>query len=84
MESVLDEESQAFLESGPTAPELMRAQASQRASFVRGVERIGGFGGKSDVLAPSEVYLGSPDGHGRTQERLMKLTPEDLHGTAKE
>ena len=84
VEAVLDEELRAFLESGPTAAELARAQTSQRASFVRGVERIGGFGGKSDVLAASEVYLGSPDGHRRTQETLMNAAPADVHAAARE
>ena len=84
LEAVLDEELRAFLESGPTAAELARAQTSQRASFVRGVERIGGFGGKSDVLAASEVYLGSPDGHRRTQETMLSATPEDVHAAAVE
>ena len=84
VEAVLDEELQAFLASGPTAAELSRAQASQRASFIRGVERIGGFGGKSDVLAASEVYLGSPDGHERQQENILSATVADVHGAATE
>ena len=84
VEAVLDEELGAFLESGPTQAELERAQASQKAAFIRGVERIGGFGGKSDVLAASEVYLGSPDGHLRTQENLANATVADVHGAAAE
>jgi zinc protease len=84
VEAVLDEELQAFLASGPTAAELARAQASQRASFIRGVERIGGFGGKSDVLAASEVYLGSPDGHERQQENILNANVADVHGAATE
>ncbi|MYF96323.1 MAG: insulinase family protein [Holophagales bacterium] len=84
VEAVLDEELEAFLASGPTAAELARAQASTRASFIRGVERIGGFGGKSDVLAASEVYLGSPDGHKTTQANLLSATVADVHGAALE
>ena len=84
VEAVLEEELQAFLASGPTAEELARAQASQRASFIRGVERIGGFGGKSDVLAASEVYLGSPDGHVQQQENLLTATISDVHNAAVE
>ena len=83
-EAVLDEELAAFLESGPTAAELARAQTRQRASFVRGVERIGGFGGKSDVPAASEVYLGSPGGHLRTQETIMNATSADVQAAAVE
>ena len=84
VEAALDEELRAFLESGPTPAELARAQAGQRASFVRGVERIGGFGGKSDVLASSEVYLGSPDGHRRMQETVLGAAPADVHAAAGE
>ncbi|MCY3928904.1 MAG: pitrilysin family protein [Acidobacteria bacterium] len=84
VEAVLDEELEAFLASGPTEAELARAQASTRASFIRGVERIGGFGGKSDVLAASEVYLGSPDGHKTTQANLLSATVADVHGAALE
>lgn len=84
VEAVLDEELEAFLASGPTEAELARAQASTRASFIRGVERIGGFGGKSDVLAASEVYLGSPDGHKTTQANLLAATVADVHGAAVE
>ena len=84
VEAVLDEELRAFLESGPAAAELARARTGRRASFVRGVERIGGFGGKSDVLAASEVYLGSPDGHRRTQETIMGATPADVRAAAVE
>ena len=84
LEAVLDEELRGFLDQGPTAAELARAQTRQRASFVRGVERIGGFGGKSDVLAASEVYRGSPDGYLRTQETIMGATPADVHAAATE
>ena len=30
------------------------------ADFIRGMERIGGFGGKSDVLARGQVFTGDP------------------------
>ena len=52
---------QKFLDKGPTKAELQRVKTSVRAGFIRGVERVGGFGGKSDVLAEGEVYGGSPD-----------------------
>jgi hypothetical protein len=37
---------------------------------VRGIERIGGFGGKSDVLARNEVFRGSADHYLVTQRRV--------------
>jgi len=61
VERALDEELARFLAAGPTPVELRRAQTLTRADFIRGVERIGGFGGKSDVLAKGEVFAGRPD-----------------------
>ena len=61
VESAMEEELARFLAGGPTAVELQRAKTRTRAGFIRGVERIGGFGGKSDVLAKGEVFAGRPD-----------------------
>ena len=52
-----------YLKTGPTAGELSRARTSAYARFVRGIERLGGFGGRSDVLAESMTYGGSPDAY---------------------
>ena len=60
VEAAIDEEVARFLAGGPTRDELTRITTRRKASFVRGVERVGGFGGKSDVLATNEVYLGDP------------------------
>ena len=45
---------------GPTAAELEQARTVFKAGFVRGIERIGGFGGKADALAECAVYTGNP------------------------
>src|SRR5918998_282279 len=55
VEKAIDEEVSRFLNAGPTASEMRRVKTQYRAGFVRGVERIGGLGGKSDVLAQGEV-----------------------------
>jgi zinc protease len=51
IEKEIDQELARFLKDGPTPQELQRIQTQYEASFIRGVERIGGFGGKSDRLA---------------------------------
>ncbi|HEY3856350.1 MAG TPA: pitrilysin family protein [Verrucomicrobiae bacterium] len=61
VEKAIDEEVARFLRDGPTQEELQHVQAGKIAGFVRGIERIGGSGGKSDVLAMNETYRGSPD-----------------------
>ncbi|MGB8472981.1 MAG: pitrilysin family protein [Candidatus Acidiferrum sp.] len=82
VEKELDEELARFLKDGPTAEELARVKAQHEASFVRGIERIGGFGGKSDLLAKSQVFLGSPDAYKISQKRIQDATAEDLKAAA--
>ncbi|RZA17127.1 MAG: insulinase family protein, partial [Lysobacteraceae bacterium] len=60
VEAVIDEELRTLLKDGPTADELARARTSLQAGWIRGVERIGGFGGKADALAECAVYTGNP------------------------
>jgi len=82
VEKELDEELAKFLKDGPTAEELARAKAQHEASFVRGIERIGGFGGKSDRLAQSQTYLGSPDAYKISIKRIQDATPEEVKAAA--
>ena len=60
VEKAIDEELAKLLAEGPTAEELAQARTVFKASFVRGIERIGGFGGKADALAECTVYTGNP------------------------
>lgn len=80
VEKAIDEELARLLEGGPTALEMERAKARRLAGFVRGIERVGGFGGKSDLLAGNQIYLGSPDAYkaslkrrGRVRGRLRSV-----------
>ncbi len=83
VERAVDEELARFLRAGPTAAELARVKTQYRAGFIRGVERIGGFGGTSDVLAQGEVFTGRPDAYKTTLARVAAATPADLLGAAK-
>ncbi len=83
VEQAADEELAKFLKSGPSAKELQRVKTQFKANFIRGIERIGGFGGKSDILAQNQVYGGSPDYYKTTLGRIEKATAENLAATAK-
>ena len=74
IERAVDEELARFLAGGPTPAELQRVKTGYRAGFVRGVERIGGFGGKSDVLAQGEVWAGRPDFYKTRLQRVAGAT----------
>ena len=82
VEKVLDEEMSRFLREGPTAEELDRVRTRLLADFLRGTERIGGFGGKSDLLASSEVFGGSPHAWKQELAWLREATPARLRQTA--
>jgi zinc protease len=82
VEKELDEELARFLKDGPTAEELQRVKTAYAANFVRGIERIGGFGGKSDQLARNEVFHGDPAHYKVSLKRVQEATVEDLKAAA--
>jgi zinc protease len=82
VEKAIDEELAKLLAQGPTPEELQRVKTQHRARFIRGIERIGGFGGKSDVLAQNQVYAGNPDHYKTTLKRVADATAADLKGAA--
>ena len=78
MERVLAE----LLEKGPTEAELKRVKTSELAGFARSVERLGGMGGRSDVLAESETYGGKPDAYLDRLELFATSSPQDVKAAA--
>ena len=84
VEKAVDEEVRRLLAGGPTAAELSRVKTQYRAGFIRGVERIGGFGGKSDVLAQGEVFAGRPDFYKVRLNRVRQATTTELSSTARQ
>ena len=82
VEKAIDEEMRRLLADGPTADEMARVRTQNRAEFVRGIERIGGFGGKSDILAQNEVYGGDPSLYKRWLQRVATASEKDLQETA--
>jgi predicted Zn-dependent peptidase len=83
VESAVTEELRRFIDEGPTRDELTGAKTTLRAGFIRGLERIGGFGGKADVLAACEVYTGDPACYERALQWIEDATPADLQAVAR-
>jgi zinc protease len=82
-EKLLDEELGRLLRDGPTRQELERARTAVRAGFVRGIERVGGFGGKSDVLAECQVFHGDPGCFRRSLAIIDAATPIQVRDVAR-
>ena len=83
VEKALDEEVAKFLATGPTPAELDRIRTTNYANFARGMERIDGFGGKSAILAESQVFGGTPDFYKTRLTWISGATPADVQGAAK-
>jgi zinc protease len=74
IEDVIREEMSRFAQEGPTEEELEREKAKHEFDFVSGLERLGGFGGKADLLNQYNTYLGSPDRFLEDYERYGRVT----------
>ena len=82
LDAAIEEEIAAFLKEGPSGEELDRMVTSRRAAFIRGIERVGGFGGKSDQLARNETYMDDPAFYKATLARWDEARPVHLQAVA--
>ena len=80
MDAVIDQ----LLESGPTEPELQRARSRIMAAHVRGAERLGGFGGRSDILAESATLDGTTTGYLDRLERVAQATAAQVRDASRQ
>jgi zinc protease len=78
IESEINEELGKLLKDGPTDEELEKVKTAHISNFVRGIERIGGFGGTSDILAQGEVFTGSPDFYKTRLNWVSNSKPDDI------
>ncbi|MEE2794227.1 MAG: pitrilysin family protein, partial [Pseudomonadota bacterium] len=60
VEARLNELGAQFIAEGPTEDEVRRAATSTVSQTIRGLEQVGGFGGKAVTLASGEVLAADP------------------------
>lgn len=84
IEKSIDDELATFIATGPADKELQRVKSQYFAGFIRGIERIGGFGGKSDVLAQGQVYYDNPEHFKVVLNRVADAKKADIQKAAKE
>ena len=68
----------------PGAAELDRARTGYLADFARNTERLGGFGGRSDVLAESATYFGDPGAYLRRLQDIESIPGTEVQSAARE
>jgi zinc protease len=82
VEKAIEDEMEKLLAGGPTPDELKRVKTQYAANLIRGIERIGGFGGKSDILAQGQVYTGNPEAYKVRYQEIQQASAEDLKRVA--
>ncbi len=83
IEAAIDEEMARFLLDGPTQEEVDRAITQIRAGLIRGLEQIGGFNGKAQLLARNATYAGDPSFYKTSMRRMQEATPEAIRDAAR-
>ena len=78
IEQIIAAEIARLAKEGPTAVELDRAKTKWEFNFVSGLERIGGFGGKSDLLNQYNTYLGEPGKFEQDLARHRSVTADGV------
>ena len=79
----VDELMAQFLKSGPTADEVGRVAARAVAGTIRGLEAVGGDGGKAVTLAEGAVYAGDADFYKTELRRYADATPATVLAAAR-
>ena len=83
VDRIIEEELAKFLKDGPTKKELERIKIETISGFVRGMEKIGGFGGKSDILASNYTYTGDPTFYQKELAQIKAARANDLQQAAR-
>ncbi|WP_449329074.1 M16 family metallopeptidase [Sphingoaurantiacus capsulatus] len=74
----VDELVNQFLAEGPTADEVARVATRAVAGTIRGLEQVGGFGGKAATLAEAALYAGDPGFYKTELQRYADATPASV------
>lgn len=82
VKTVFEEEIKKLIAEGPTEAELKRVKAAYFANFIKGQERIGGFGGVSDILASNETYFSDASHYKTVLKYVENATILNVKNTA--
>jgi len=83
VQQIMEEELAKLIKEGPTESELKRVKAAYFSSFIKGLERIGGFGGVSDILASNQTYFDDAAYYKTVLQYVENATVLDIQNTAK-
>ena len=63
-----------YLKTGPNKKLLSNEKTERYADAIFGLQRIGGFGGKADILASYQTYFNDPDFYFKEAKDYLEMT----------
>ena len=78
LQKAIDEEVERLRRQPPDGREVQRVLNQIEASFYRGMERVGGFGGKANQLNAYSFAGAGPDFFAEDLARFTSLSPSDV------
>ena len=80
----LDEILAEFIANGPTEEEVRRAATNEVGGRIRGLESVGGFGGKAVTLAEGQTFANDSNFYARTLANYATVTPAQVQAAMKQ
>lgn len=84
VEREMDKIINQFLKKGPTKDEVKLVSTKRKAAIIRGLEEVGGFGGKADTLASGEFVANDPNYFKTELKELANTTPKKVKAAAQQ
>ena len=82
VENVIDATLQKYLKTGPNSKLLKNTKTSTIAGLTNGLQRIGGFGGKSDILATYQTLYGDAGAFKKILAMYLDTSSNDVKKAA--
>ena len=82
VENVIDATLQKYLKTGPNSKLLKNTKTSTIAGLTNGLQRIGGFGGKSDILATYQTLYGDAGAFKKILAMYLDTSASDVKKAA--
>ncbi|MDB5690700.1 MAG: hypothetical protein JWL91_2576 [Sphingomonas bacterium] len=71
-----------LIKNGPTADEVQRVAMREVSGRIRGLESVGGFGGKATTTAEGALYSNDPDFYKKQLAAYATATPAQIRAVA--
>ena len=84
VEKRLDEIIADFIANGPTEEEVRRAATNEVSDRIKGLEQVGGFGGKAVALAEGQIYAGDSNWYRKNLDAYATVTPAEIRTAMQE